>query len=133
MNNFNVLAAFVVCSVVAACAVPAPLVVGYGFEEMSGNEISTTLVGNSLNGSDKDGDYVIYYPTQTEMRISYQGRTDVGVWRIKKDKYCRRWTHFGKGKERCVSFYRNGDQINWVRKNKVTDRSFLVPGNPAAL
>lgn len=133
MSENNALAAIAVCFVVAACSTPKPPVAGVGFEKMSGKEIKAALVGNSLDGTDKDGDYVIYYPSDTEMRIVYQGRTDVGVWRTKKGKYCRRWSHFGKGKERCVRFYRNGDQINWVRKGKVTDRSVLVPGNPASL
>ena len=67
------------------------------------------------------------------MRIFYQGREDDGVWRIKGDKYCRKWNTFGKGRERCVDLYRSGDRINWVRKGKVTDRSVLVAGNPAGL
>lgn len=133
MNNINKLVAIAACFTLAACAAPKPPVAGVGFEKMTGQEIAAALVGNSLDGSDKDGDYVIYYPSQGEMRIAYQGRTDTGVWRVTKTKYCRTWTHFGKGKERCVRLYRNGDQINWVRKGKVTDRSVLVPGNPAAL
>ena len=133
MSNINRLAAIAACFTVAACVAPEPPVAGVGFERMSGKEITAALVGNSLDGTDKDGDYVIYYPSQGEMRIAYQGRTDAGVWRVKKNKYCRKWTHFGKGKERCVRLYRKGDQINWVRKGKVTDRSVLVRGNPAAL
>lgn len=121
------------CVAIAACAPSKPPVAGPGFQKMSGTEIVSALVGNSLDGADKDGDYVIHYPDDSAMRIAYQGRTDTGVWRVKKDQYCRRWSHFGKGKERCVRFYRKGDQINWVRKGKVTDRSVLVVGNPAAL
>ena len=133
MNKINMLVAFAACVAVAGCAAPKPPVAGIGFERLSGAEIRSLLVGNSLDGVDKDGDYVIYYPNETDMRIEYQGRTDVGVWRIKKNKYCRRWLKFGKGKERCVRMYRKGDQINWVRKGKVTDRSVLVAGNPASL
>lgn len=121
------------CLAISACAPSKPPVAGVGFEKMSGTEIASALVGNSLDGADRNGDYVIYYPSDSEMRIFYQGRTDTGVWRIKQDKYCRKWDHFGKGKERCVRFYRKGDQINWVRKVTVTDRSVLVGGNPAAL
>lgn len=133
MLYFKGLACVSLCLAISACASPKPPVAGAGFERMSGSEIVSALVGNSLDGADKDGDYVIYYPNDSEMRIFYQGRTDTGVWRIKKNKYCRKWTHFGKGKERCVRFYRKGGQINWVRKGKVTDRTILVDGNPAAL
>lgn len=133
MLFFKCLACFSLCVATSACAPSKPPVAGVGFEKMSGSEIVSALVGNSLDGADKDGDYVIYYPSDSEMRIFYQGRTDTGVWRIKKNRYCRKWTNFGKGKERCVRFYRKGDQINWVRKRKVTDRSVLVGGNPAAL
>lgn len=129
----NMLGITCLCLAVAACSPSKPPVAGPGFEKMTGSEIKTALIGNSLDGADKDGDYVIYYPSSTEMRITYQGRNDVGVWRIDKGRYCRRWTHFGKGKERCVRFYRKGNQINWVRKGKVTDRSVLVSGNPATL
>lgn len=133
MNNFNMLAAASLCLVIAGCAAPKPPVAGEGFERMSGQEIMSALVGNSLDGADKDGDYVIYYASDSAMRIAYHGRTDEGVWRIDGNKYCRQWSHFGKGKERCVRFFRKGNQINWVRKGKVTDRTVLVPGNPAAL
>lgn len=133
MLYFRGLACVSLCLAISACASPEPPVAGAGFERMSGSEIVSALVGNSLDGADKDGDYVIYYPSDSEMRIFYQGRTDTGVWGIKKNKYCRKWTHFGKGRERCVRFYRKGGQINWVRKGKVTDRTILVGGNPAAL
>ena len=118
---------------VSACAAPKPPVAGQGFVQMKGEEIRAALVGNSLDGEDKDGSYVIHYPTASTMRIQYRGREDDGVWRIDGDRYCRQWKTFGKGRERCVEFHRNGDQINWVRKGKVTDRSVLVPGNPANL
>lgn len=133
MLYFKGLACVSLCLAISACTPSKPPVAGVGFEKMSRPEIVSALVGNSLDGADKNGDYVIYYPSDSEMRIFYQGRTDSGVWRIKKNKYCRKWTHFGKGKERCVRFYRKGGQINWVRKGKVTDRTVLVGGNPAAL
>lgn len=116
-----------------ACAAPQKTSELDGFKRMKGADIVASLVGNSLDGEDKDGDYVIYYDTPTTMKIVYQGRTESGVWRIKGDRYCRRWQTFGKGKERCVHFYRSGDRINWVRKGKIRDRSVLVAGNPAAL
>lgn len=120
--------------IASACAsAPPPPVAGEGFVKMEGGEIRAALVGNSLDGEDSDGEYVIHYPTSSTMRIFYQGREDDGVWRIDGDRYCRKWNTFGKGRERCVRFYRNGDQINWVRKGKVTDRSVLVAGNPAGL
>ncbi len=104
-----------------------------GFTKMKGAEIAAALLGNSLDGQDSDGDYVIHYDTDSTMKIAYQGRFESGVWRTKGDQYCRRWQTFGKGKERCVHFYRSGHRINWVHKGKIRDRSVLVPGNPAAL
>ena len=127
-------ALFAAALLASACAsAPQPPVAGEGFVKMKGEEIRAALVGNSLDGEDKDGEFVIHYPTASTMRIFYQGREDDGVWRIKGDKYCRKWNTFGKGRERCVDLYRSGDRINWVRKGKVTDRSVLVAGNPAGL
>ncbi len=122
-----------ICLLAAACAAPQKPVVGEGFKRMSGPEISSALVGNSLDGTDSGGDYVIYYPDATNMRITYQGKTDRGIWRIDGNRYCRTWQNVGKGKERCVQMYRYRDQINWVRRDKITDRSVLIPGNPANL
>ncbi|WP_439154410.1 hypothetical protein [Yoonia sp.] len=117
----------------AACATVGDELVTEGYVQMSGAEIRTALVGNSLDGTDSDGDYVIYYPSSSMMRIVYQGRTEAGVWRIRGDKYCRRWQTFGSGNERCVTMYRKGNQIDWVQDNEITDRSVLVAGNPARL
>ncbi|MEO0361802.1 MAG: hypothetical protein AAF322_11865 [Pseudomonadota bacterium] len=117
----------------AACAAPADPFATNGFQKMRGSEIASALVGNSLDGEDKDGEYVIHYPSKSDMRIFYQGRVESGVWRIDGDRYCRRWESFGGGKERCVTFYRNGDRIDWVQDGEITDRSILTPGNPAAL
>lgn len=104
-----------------------------GYYKMTGQEIHKALVGNSLDGTDRDGDYVIHYKNTSKMRIQYQGRKEAGVWRIKGNQYCRRWQSFGKGQERCVNFYRKGDRINWVQNGKITDRAILIRGNPAKL
>ena len=133
MTGTKLLVAGVLALTLGACATPQKPSELDGFRKMKGADIATSLVGNSLDGEDKDGDYVIYYDTPSTMKINYQGRTESGVWRIKGDRYCRRWQTFGKGKERCVHFYRSGDKINWVRKGKIRDRSVLVAGNPAGL
>ena len=120
--------------ILGACTSPSEQLVADGFTKMSGAEISRSLVGNSLDGEDSDGDYVIHYKSASTMAISYRGRTESGVWRVQGDQYCRRWQTFGNGKERCVTFYRNGAQINWVRDNgEISDRSVLVHGNPIGL
>ena len=100
---------------------------------MSGRDIRTALVGNTLSGTDSDGDYIIYYPNASQMRIAYQGRKESGVWRIEGDKYCRQWKSFGNGKERCVTMYIKEDRIDWVQKGEITDRSILLKGNPKGL
>jgi len=133
MTGPKLMLACVVTAGLAACAAPHKKTELDGFNKMKGADIAASLVGNSLDGEDKDGEYVIYYDTLSTMKIAYQGRTESGVWRIKGDRYCRKWRTFGKGKERCVYFYRSGDRINWVRKGKIRDRSVLVAGNPAAL
>ncbi len=104
-----------------------------GFTQMTGSEIRSTLVGNSLRGTDRTGSYVIHYRSASKMDITYNDRPDTGLWRIKGDRYCRRWTRLGKGKERCVTMYQRGDQINWVKDGEITDRSVLLAGNPAGL
>lgn len=133
MTNAKLLAISAAALAISACAGPSDRLANEGFQKMSGPEISAALVGNSLDGADKDGPFIIHYATSSSMKIVYQGRIESGVWRIKGDQYCRRWETFGGGKERCVDFYRKGDRIDWVRKGRVTDTSVLVSGNPAGL
>ena len=117
----------------AGCASVGDQLTTEGYAKMSGAEIAVALPGNSLDGEDRDGDYVIFYTSADAMKIKYQGRVEEGVWRVDGDQYCRQWATFGGGKERCVDLYRSGGSIKWVRNGKVTDRSVLVAGNPANL
>lgn len=137
MNSLKISATTAVVLLLGACATApqktAQISELSGFTKMKGEEIAAALVGNSLDGEDRGGEYVIYYDSPATMKIAYKGKFESGVWRIEGDQYCRRWETIGKGKERCVDFYRSGDRINWVYKGKIRDRSVLVPGNPAAL
>ncbi len=133
MTGWKLALAGTIAMTLGACAAAPTVTELDGFKKMKGAEIAAALVGNSLDGEDSDGEYIIHYDTASTMKISYQGRFESGVWRIKGDRYCRRWESFGKGKERCLHFYRSGDQINWVRKGGISDRSILVQGNPASL
>lgn len=133
MTKLRLLSGIFTAALLGACVPVADQLVDAGFTRMSGDEIVGALVGNSLDGEDADGEYVIYYPAKNEMRIFYQGRTEGGVWRIEGDQYCRTWKTFGNGRERCVFFYRSGDRINWLQGGRITDESFLIPGNPAEL
>lgn len=133
MTGTKLMFACVLTLGLAACAAPQKKSELDGFKKMKGADIAASLVGNSLDGEDDDGEYVIFYDTPSTMKINYQGRSENGIWRIKGDRYCRKWETFGKGKERCVYFYRSGDKINWVRKGKIRDRSVLLAGNPARL
>lgn len=104
------------------------------YTQMTGQEIKSALVGNSLRGVDRSGKYVIHYSSDRKMKIVYnKKRIESGVWRIKGNKYCRRWAKLGGGKERCVTFHRNGNKIVWVQTGKITDHSVLLRGNPARL
>lgn len=120
-------------TLIAACSSNVSTLKSEGYQQMNGEEIRMALTGNTLDGTDADGDYIIYYPTSSQMRIAYQGREESGVWRIDGDSYCRRWETFGSGKERCVTMFRKGDQIDWVQKGEITDRSVLINGNPGNL
>lgn len=133
MTGMKLMTLCVAALALGACATPQQKTETDGYKRMKGEDITAALVGNSLDGEDSDGKYVIYYDSASTMKIAYQGRFESGVWRIKGDQYCRRWQTFGKGKERCVHFHRSGDKINWVRKGRIRDRSVLVAGNPAAL
>ena len=126
-------AAVIGAALLAGCATIGDKLASERYFKMTGAEIAKALPGNSLDGEDDDGEYVIYYDSASTMRIQYRGRTESGVWRIDGDKYCRKWEKFGGGKERCVHFYRNGDLIRWVGDGEITDRSALIPGNPAGL
>lgn len=120
-------------AVLVACASTEKSVENSGFVKLTGAQISGLLPGNSLKGTDRSGEYVIYYTSNNTMKIVHNGRPDTGRWRISGDEYCRQWTKLGKGKERCVTMHKRGDAINWVRNDKITDRSFLMAGNPADL
>ncbi len=133
MTRIKMLLAGAAIFALGACASSQKTAELDGFKQMKGQEIAAMLIGNSLDGEDSDGEYVIYYDSPSTMKIAYQGRVESGVWRIKGDQYCRRWETFGKGKERCVYFHRSGDKVNWVHKGKIRDRSVLVAGNPASL
>lgn len=127
-------AAFVgAATLIAACSSTVSTLKSEGYRQMSGEEIRMSLTGNTLDGTDADGDYTIYYPNCSHMRIAYQGREESGVWRIDGDSYCRRWETFGSGKERCVTMFRKGDQIEWIQKGEITDRSVLISGKPRNL
>tara|TARA_R110000850_G_scaffold191351_4_gene318262 strand:- start:726 stop:1127 length:402 start_codon:yes stop_codon:yes gene_type:complete len=116
-------------ALVSACSSTVSTLKTEGYAQMSGSEIRTAIVGNTLSGTDSDGDYMIYYPNSSQMRIAYQGREESGAWRIQGDRYCRRWETFGSGKERCVTMFRKGDRLDWVQNGKITDRSVLLKGN----
>ena len=122
---------------ISACSTTNQLPELSGFEKLTGSEIQALLPGNSLRGTDKTGSYVIYYSSADTMKIDYttskRRRHDTGTWRVSGDRYCRQWNELGTGRERCVSFFRRGNTIHWVRNNEVTDRSVLENGNPAGL
>lgn len=104
------------------------------YTQMQGHEIKSALVGNSLRGVDHSGKYVIHYSSYGKMRIVYnEKRIESGVWKVRGNRYCRRWSKLGSGKERCVTFHRNGNKIVWVQRGKITDHSVLLRGNPAKL
>lgn len=104
------------------------------YTQMQGHEIKSALVRNSLRGVDRSGKYVIHYQSYGKMKIVYnEKRIESGVWRIKGNRYCRRWVKLGGGKERCVTLHRNGNKIVWVQQGKITDRSVLLRGNPVKL
>jgi len=129
----QILLAGVVTFGLTACATtPQPMEVD-NFTKLKGSEILSLLPGNSLKGTDKSGEYVIYYSSGSTMKIIRNGKKDVGKWRVSGNQYCRQWTKLGKGKNRCLTFYKRGDAITWVRKGKVRDRTFLLRGNPAGL
>lgn len=127
--------AVLLCTItlMAACSSTVSTLKSEGYRQMNGEEIRTTLTGNTLDGTDADGDYTIYYNNSAQMRIAYQGREERGVWRTDGNKYCRRWETFGSGKERCVTMFRKGDEIDWIQKGEITDRSVLIKGNPRNL
>ena len=117
----------------SACASTSQPLEVANFTKLKGSEILSLLPGNSLKGTDKSGEYVIYYSSGSTMKIIRNGKKDVGNWRVSGNKYCRRWTKLGKGKNRCLTLYKRGNAITWVRKGKVRDRTFFVRGNPAGL
>ncbi|OUU25387.1 MAG: hypothetical protein CBB97_09865 [Candidatus Endolissoclinum sp. TMED37] len=133
----NIILAGSAALAISACSATNPLSELSDFTKMTGSEIQTLLPGNSLRGTDNTGSYVIYYSSASTMEIDYttsrRNRRDTGTWRVSGDRYCRQWEELGKGEERCVTLFRRGNTIHWVRNNEVTDRSVLENGNPAGL
>ena len=120
-----------------ACTTVTKSLEDSNFSKLSGSEIQTILPGNSLRGTDSAGHYTIFYTSKNSMKIVHSGkrgvRKDIGQWRVTGDQYCRRWTRIGKGKEKCVTMYKNENSIHWVQKNQIKDRSVLLRGNPSGL
>ena len=109
---------------------------------MTGAEIREAFVGNSLNGTAKDGStFYTYYPDQETLRgIWTKGAAldrDSGSWSVTEDGvYCSTWKVLRDGAEKCWRIYLGADgELTWFLPDGTNDDddSRLVPGNPGGL
>lgn len=90
-------------------------------EPMNGDEIKTEIIGKTGKWASKDGKLsgtVIY---ETDGSASITGnfpkfKTDVGKWRISKNRFCAQWKKIRQGEERCFNFETTG-QNSYVDDN----------------
>ncbi len=103
-----VLAAFCLAAIQGAFASEPP-------RPLSGRELQTLLLGNTLIGVDEGGPYWMYYPNlDTVWGRSADGDVDVGRWWVENDSYCRAWRRWFGGETRCWQMASAGeDRLLW--------------------
>ena len=72
-------------------------------KQLSGAEISALLPGKEMTGQNKSARaYAITYAESTMKGDIENTWFDEGKWSVRNDMYCRQWTEWGKGEEKCL-------------------------------
>lgn len=119
--------------VLSGCGSSSPI--DSGEAPLNAEEIKTVLVGNSIEGDDWDGPFVVYFPVYGEMRgLRAYHYKDIGTWRAEQDAICGTWDNWWGSVERCWGIYLDGNSVSWLRPDSdAPQRAKLVEGNPRGL
>jgi hypothetical protein len=90
-----------------------PLNSGYAEDggNLTGDEITTVLSGNSITGKG----FTLYYDPSGEVRGIEGGKRDKGKWSAKSDRMCVKWDNWMNGRELCMFLKKDGNLLH--RKN----------------
>jgi len=78
-------------------------------EPLSGDEIKTLIIGNTVDGAIGAQSFSYYYKSSVSVSgtIGMNGDDDSGTWNIKdNDIYCNEWDSFFDGVQRCYKWYK---------------------------
>lgn len=106
---------------------PAPL---------SGEEIQTMLIGNSVVSEAPRGPYVIFFPDAGQVLGRHSRHYhDRGQWRVAEGRICARWDNWWGNTERCWQVLRTGSGVSWLDPygQEENENARIVAGNPAGL
>jgi len=133
-NRLGRLAALAAVLMISACGGSSSTATS-GAGPLSADEITASLVGNSITGDNWDGPYVVYFPVYGEMRgLRSSHYKDIGSWRAEVDSICATWDNWWGSVERCWGLYIDGDTITWPNVYAETPgTSKIVEGNPYGL
>ena len=103
----------------------APL--GLAQDALSGDEVRSLIVGNTLKGSYMTNPLVmVFYPDGLiRGSIGLKG-SDSGTWEMEGDKYCHEWFTYFSGVRRCYLWIPQGD--GYLLKNVDSFRGRNIQG-----
>ncbi|WP_420557997.1 hypothetical protein [Roseovarius sp.] len=108
-----------VCAAVAAFAATTL----WAGELASGDEITSTISGNTVQGSMADGSaYTEFYDADGTIK----GADYTGAWRVEDDQMC-----FDYGEEEnCWGVAIDGESVTWMNGDTADGTGTVVSGNP---
>jgi len=97
---------------------------GLADEMLSGEEIRTTLSGNTISGTMTEfGPYTEYYAPDGSIRSAYH----TGTWKIDGDAACLTFDGNDAG---CWHIGKDGDMLQWFQNGELLGNGTVEPGNP---
>jgi len=107
-----------------------------GLHRLSGDEIKSTLVGNTMTGRHNLLiKWAMYYRPDgtTGGKFTFLGRRE-GLWWLEGDAWCAAWPMMNKGKPNKYVAFKNGRHLKWFKTSGEEMANDLVfPGNPLGL
>lgn len=111
--------------VLAAVLLAAALSPARASEPLTGEQIATVIVGNTLEGLTATGyAYTEYVRPDGAMR----GKGYLGAWTIVGDTLCLDYD--GTQFDACWGFVVDGTSVIWLKDGVVAGPGMLTPGNP---
>lgn len=104
----------------AFCVSATPL---FASEMATGDEIMSSISGNTVQGSMADGSaYTEFY----EEGGTIKGADYTGTWTVEDDQMC---FDYGEGKS-CWGVAMDGDMVTWMNGDTADGTGTIVSGNP---